>query len=267
MTTTDPFAQFKSMQREGWALFTPVEGLTTPAAAKLVNFAGVKPSEKVVDLACGTGVVAVTAALRGATVKALDLSPVLLERARFNASVAKVNIDFTEGDVEALPYKDGEFDVVLSQFGHMFAPRPEVAIKEMLRILKPGGRIAFSTWPPELFTGRMFALTAKYLPPPPEGAAPPPQWGNPQIVRERLGDKVKDLSFEREMLTPPVLSPAHFRTFIEGTVAPLLKLRETTKDKPEVMNNFNKEFEALIAEYTHDNQLRQHFLITKATKI
>lgn len=267
MTTTDPFKQFKSVQREGWALFTPVEGLTTPAAAKLVNFAAVKAGEKVLDVGSGTGVVAVTAARRGAVVKALDLSPVLLERARWNASVAQVNIDFTEGDVEELPYKDGEFDVVLSQFGHMFAPRPDVAVREMLRVLKPGGRIAFNTWPPEMFTGRMFALTAKYLPPPPEGVSPPPQWGNPQIVRERLGDKVKDLVFERDMLTPPVLSPQHFRTFIEGTVAPLLKLREMTADKPEVMQAFHKEFDALIGEYTFDNILRQHFLITKAVKV
>ena len=92
----------------------------------------------------------------------------LLERARHNASVAAVDIDFTEGDAEALPYPDGSFDVVVSQYGHIFAPRPAVVLKEMLRVLKKGGRLAFSTWPPEYFTGRMFSFLAGYLPPPRE---------------------------------------------------------------------------------------------------
>src|SRR5208282_6912980 len=127
------------------------------------------------------------AARRGAKVSGLDLSPVLIERARKNASIADVDIDFVEGDAKALPYPDASFDVVLSQFGHMFAPRPGVAIQEMLRVLKVGGRIAFSTWPPEHFTGIMFALVGRYMPPPPPGGtppAPPPQWGDPNVVRE-----------------------------------------------------------------------------------
>src|SRR5579885_473227 len=160
----DPFAAFKEVQREGWALFAPTEVFTTPAAAQLVKHAGIKKGDKVLDVACGTGVVALTAARLGAQVKGLDLSPVLLERANWNAELAGLSIEFTEGDVESLPYQDGEFDVVASQFGHMFAPRPSVAVAEMLRVLKPGGTIAFSTWPPEMFIGKMFALTGKYLP-------------------------------------------------------------------------------------------------------
>src|SRR4029079_8419210 len=101
------------------------------------------------DVACGTGVVSVTAARAGATVSGLDLTPELLERARENARIGSFDVEFREGDVEALPFGDAEFDVVLSQFGHMFAPRPQVAIAEMLRVLKSGGTIALSTWPPE----------------------------------------------------------------------------------------------------------------------
>ncbi len=263
--STDPFANFKKAQREGWALFVPVESLTTPAAAKLVAYAGVTAGQTVLDVGCGTGVVSLTAARRGARVKGLDLAPALLERANWNAKLAGAEIEFKEGDAEALPYRDAEFDVVLSQFGHMFAPRPEVVVTEMLRVLKPGGRIAFSTWPPEMFTGRMFALTARYVPPP-EGAAPPPQWGDPKIVREQLGNGVKDISFERDMLTPPALSPQHFRTFMESTVAPLVKLQETMKDKPELAT-FRREFEALISEYLDGNVMRQHYLMTRALKI
>jgi ubiquinone/menaquinone biosynthesis C-methylase UbiE len=185
MTTTnsDPFAKFKAAQREARAVFAPVEISTTIPAAKLVKFAQVKPGQKVLDVACGTGVVAVTAAQRGAKASGLDLSPVLLERACHNAGLANVEIAFIEGDAEALPYPDATFDVVLSQFGHIFAPRPAVALKEMLRVLKAGGGcIAFSTWPPEHFTGRMFTFIASYQVPPPPGTelpAPPALWETP----------------------------------------------------------------------------------------
>src|SRR6185437_12640190 len=154
----DPFVGFKAVQREAWALFAPLEAVTMVPAAKLVKFAGITAGQRVLDVACGTGVVTVTAARRGASASGLDLSPVLLERARRNAEIAGVTIDFTEGDVEALPYADASFDVVTSQFGHIFAPRPAIAIGEMLRVLKPGGTIAFNTWPPELFVGKQIDL-------------------------------------------------------------------------------------------------------------
>src|ERR1700722_20393907 len=114
----DPFAQFKAMQREGWNLFLPLEQFTMIPAGKLVAFAKITPGQAVLDVACGTGVVAISAARAGARVRALDLSPTLLERARENARVTGVEVDFVAGDAEALPYPDAAFDVVLSQFGH-----------------------------------------------------------------------------------------------------------------------------------------------------
>src|SRR5580693_4550301 len=199
---TDPFAQYKAAQREAWASFLPVEVITTIPAAKLVKFAQVAAGQRVLDVACGTGVVAVTAARRGATVSGLDLSPVLLERARYNADLAGVTVDFAEGDAEALAYPDASFDVVLSQFGHIFAPRPEVALSEMLRVLKPGGRLAFASWPPEHFIGRLFAMVAAYTPPGAPGApvpAPPHAWGDPNVIAARLGEATTRLSFERDV--------------------------------------------------------------------
>src|SRR6267154_6263034 len=98
--SSDPFATFKQRQREGWSHFHPLAAMTTPTAAKLVNFAGIKAGQRVLDLACGTGVVAVTCARRGARVSGLDLTPPLIERARQNAAIAGVDIDFVEGDAE-----------------------------------------------------------------------------------------------------------------------------------------------------------------------
>jgi len=262
---TDPFAQFKAVQREAWALFSPLATFTTPAAACLVDFADLRSGETVLDVACGTGVVAVTAARRGAYVRGLDLSPALLEDARRNAAVIGAEIEFVEGDVEALPYADASFDVVLSQFGHMFAPRPEVAIAEMLRVLKPGGRIAFSTWPPELMIGRMFALTAAYLPPPP-GVAPPPAWGEPTVVRERLGENVRELRFQRDEMSIPALSPQHYRGTIELTAGPVIKLVQSLTSQPERLARFRKELEGLIAEFFTQNRVRQSFLMSRAIK-
>jgi SAM-dependent methyltransferase len=264
--SNDPFAQMKAAQREGWAFFAPLEWLTTPAAFKLVRFAGVQAGQRVLDVGCGTGVVAVTAARLGANVTGLDLTPALLEKARQNAEIAGVSIDFHEGDIEALPFQDATFDTVLSQFGHIFAPRPSVAVSEMLRVLRPGGRIGFSTWPPELVVGKMFALTASYLPPPPEGAASPMQWGIPEIVRERLGDAVTNLVFDRDAIYMPGLSPAHIIGTYERTGGPLIKLIESLKNDPAKLKQIRSAFRAIIEEAYRENQLHQSYLMTRATK-
>jgi ubiquinone/menaquinone biosynthesis C-methylase UbiE len=267
MTTSDPFAAFKQAQRAGWAYFTPLQALTTGSAARLVKHAGIRAGQRVLDVGCGTGVVAITAARLGAKVTGLDLTPELLAEARENAHTAIMEIDWHEGDVEDLPFEPNTFDVVISQFGHMFAPRPEVAVSQMLRVLKPGGTIAFSTWPPELFVGRMFALVASYMPPPPPGAAPPPQWGDANIVRQRLGDAVRNIFFDRATMLIPTLSPQHARVMMERTAGPVLKLVEmlTTSD-PEKLAQFRREYEATVSEYLADNIVRQDYLMTRAIK-
>jgi SAM-dependent methyltransferase len=263
--SADPFAQFKNAQREGWSLFAPLELITTPSAAKLVQFAGVREGLTLLDVGCGTGVVGVTAARRGARVTGLDLTPALLERAKENAQLAEVSIEFLEGDVEHLPFGDKTFDMVLSQFGHMFAPQPTLALAEMLRVLKPGGVIAFSTWPPELFTGRMFSLVSQYLPPP-AGAASPALWGDPGVIRERFGEAVKDIAFDRDRMSSPGLSLQHLMKKFVDTAGPVVKLMAALKDKPEQRAKFQSAFQALLSEYFQDNILRQDFLMTRAIK-
>jgi len=263
----DPIAQFKENAKVGWSSFAPTEMVTGSVAPDLVRFAGIKAGLDVLDVACGTGVVALTAARLGARVKASDLTPALIERAKENATVMKLEVEFREADVEALPYADAQFDVVVSQFGHMFAPRPDVTIAEMLRVLKPGGTIAFSTWPPELYAGMMFALVGKYMGPPPAGVSPPSQWGDPKVVRERLGDKVRDLLFDRAVMRFQTLSVQHQRVFFEKNVGPIEKLVERLAGEQEKLGAFRRELEALISLYFEDNHLRQDFLLSRAIKL
>lgn len=259
-------SQYKNAQRESWGLFAPLDIMTTVAAAKLVKFSQLSAKSSVLDVGCGTGVVAITAARMGATVSGVDISPQLLEHASKNKSLAKVEVDFKEGDAEALPYSDGSFDVVLSQFGHMFAPNAQLAIDEMVRVLKPGGIIAFSTWPPEHFVGKLFALVGKYNPPPVK-IDPPPQWGSPDVVRNRLGSKVHELIFDYGLMCFPALSLGHYQRSIEKTLGPVVKFVEQSAKDPESLMSFRNEVEKLASQYYTDNQIHQSFLMTRAIKI
>jgi SAM-dependent methyltransferase len=263
--TEDVFAELKNRQRAMWASFGPTAAFTTPVAAHLVRFAGIVAGETVLDVGTGTGVVALTAARAGAKVTGLDLTPELLALARENARIAGVgDMVWTEGDAERLPYPDASFDLVLSQFGHMFAPRPEVAIAEMRRVLRPGGRVAFATWPPEHLVGRIFMFVGRHSPPPPAGAAPPAQWGSPALITERLGARFEAPFFERGTMHVPALSLGHFRGFMETSVGPIQKLVEAHAGDAPKLAALRAEFDALAAPYLHDNRVHQSYLLTRA---
>jgi hypothetical protein len=134
-------------------------------------------------------------------------------------------------------------------------------------VLKPGGTIAFSTWPPELMTGRMFQLLGKYSPPLPEGVSPPVQWGDPQLIRDRLGDAVRDITFARDAMFVQMLSVPHFRLFLETTLGPAIRLvAELEQSAPAKVAELRRELEALAATYFADNHVRQDYLLTRAVK-
>lgn len=182
--------------------------------------------------------------------------------------MAEVNVEWHEGDAEELAFGDGEFDAVLSQFAHIFAPRPEVALKQMLRVLRPGGTIAFSTWPPESLVGRTQEVRARYLPPPPIAMPSPDLWGDPGVVRHRLGNAVDEIVFDRDAVRFPALSPQQYRLTIERTAGPITKLVETLAARdPGRLQSFRREFDAAVAPYVRDNVVRQEYLLTRGRKV
>lgn len=263
----DAIAQFKENAKQAWSTFAALEMSTASGAPALVSFAGIRSGDRVLDVACGTGVVALTAARRGAQVTGIDLTPELVDRARENAAIIGLEAVFEQGDVEALPLADAAFDVVVSQFGHMFAPRPAVAIDEMLRVLKPGGRVAFATWPPQFFIGKLFAILGRYAPPPPPDVPPSIQWGDPAVIRERLGDGVRDLVFGGAALQIQTLSVPHFRLFLESHLGNLAKLVANLEaSDPDKLSSLRREIDEAGAPYFADNHLREDYLLTRAIK-
>jgi SAM-dependent methyltransferase len=183
----DDLAALKERMKDFWALgdYPEVAKRFVPAAEALVAACDVGPGDRVLDVAAGDGNVAVAAAGTGARVTAADFAPPLVAAGRARTAGLGLDVRWDEADAEALPYADGAFDVVTSAFGLMFAPRPEVAIAEAFRVVRPGGAVGLTAWTPDGFTGQVTALMGEYLPVP-MGTDRPIDWGIETIVRRRL---------------------------------------------------------------------------------
>jgi len=200
-------------------------------AAEFVGRLGLKPGDKVLDVACGTGNTAIPAARTGADVTGVDIAPNLIDQAVARAVAEGVKAKFEVGDAEALQYDDASFDAVVTMFGAMFAPRPDVTAAELKRVTKPGGLIAMANWTPEAFTGQMFKTGAKHVPPPP-GMPPPVLWGSEDTVRERFSEGISDLKLERRKIVftypfGPAEVVEHFRKYFGPTQKAFEALDET----------------------------------------
>lgn len=165
------------------------------SAVEFLDSLRVDPGTSLLDVACGSGQLALIAARRGAKVFGVDIATNAILAARGRAESEKLDIRFDEGDAEALPYESASFDVVATLFGAMFAPRPELVAAELLRVCRPGGRIAMGNWTREGFIGQMFKTFARFIAPP--GMPSPVLWGDENTVRERLGAHVSDLRLTR----------------------------------------------------------------------
>jgi SAM-dependent methyltransferase len=225
--------------REMWDAgnFAAVAEKILDAGEAVVAAAGVEPGMDVLDVACGTGNATLPAAKTGARTVGLDFAPGLLEIARERAADAMVEIDFIEGDAQAMPFEDGSFDRVVSTFGHMFAPDHRRTADEMKRVLKPRGVIAVACWMPEGAIGRMFRVTADLLPPPP--GPPPGLWGTEDHVREMWGD---DVEFERHEIVWTDESVESYARFMLESFGPLLNARELLGEREGELDRAYREF-------------------------
>ena len=180
--------QLKQRMKGTWMAgdFGQIARYSAKAAEEFVDRLNVKPGMQVLDVACGTGNLAIPAARKGASLHGADIATNLIEQARQRAASEGLHATFQEGDAEELPYPDASFDLVMTMFGAMFAPRPERVAAELTRVCRPGGVVAMANWTPEGLVGKFFEAGARHVPPP-KGIPTPVLWGKEEVVRQRLG--------------------------------------------------------------------------------
>jgi ubiquinone/menaquinone biosynthesis C-methylase UbiE len=190
----------KQGQRFVWAAgdFPDIAQFLVPASEAIVDAIEVASGDRLLDIGTGTGNLAIPAAKRGAKVTGLDLTPELLDVARERAKAEDVDVEWIEGDAEALPFADDSFDRVTSIFGMIFAPRHQLAASEMTRVCAPGGRFAMTAWTNDGMNGSLFKAMAKHMPTPAEAAPMPNDWGDEQYVRDRFAASGADVTITRE---------------------------------------------------------------------
>lgn len=223
----------KDRMKEVWSAgnFGEIAKIIEHEGHAFIERLNITPHSTVLDVACGTGNLAIPAARLGARVTGIDIVPALIEQANEKARSESLEINFEVGDAEALPYGNNEFDFVVTMFGAMFCPRPDVAASELFRVCKPGGVVAMANWTPEGFIGSFFKLGSSYMPPPP-GIRPPVEWGVENIVLERINDKASHLQMERRMLRQRMpMSAVEVVDYFIKYFGPTNKLYELLNDK------------------------------------
>ncbi|WP_336208553.1 class I SAM-dependent methyltransferase [Nonomuraea sp. LPB2021202275-12-8] len=259
----------KERQQKTWASgdYARIAWLTIPLADALCDGVDLRAGSTVLDVATGTGHVALAAARRFCDVTGIDYVPALLERARRRAESEDLEIEFREADAENLPFADASFDYVLSAIGVMFTADHPRAAGELLRVCRPGGHVATASWTPTGFIGEMLKVVSRYAPPPP-GALPPTRWGTEGTMRELLGGGAAELSFTNASVTQRFLSPEHFADFFIEHYGPTLKAAERLNDeerrafRDDLVSLAGKSNRAVDGTLVHDWE----FQITVATR-
>ena len=246
----------KARHRAMWALGdypTLADELIPELGAVLVRACDVGRGDRVLDVAAGTGNAAIPAALAGADVVASDLTPQLRAAGQDKAARRGVQLSWQEADAEALPYADGEFDIVLSCLGVMFAPHHQQAAHELVRVCRPGGRIGLLSWTPEGFIGQMFATMKPYMAPPPPGAQPPPLWGREDHVRALLGDRVDNVVAHRDTVRVDRFPTAEaFRDYFKARYGPTIAAYRAIAERPDHAAALDHDLTELAQRHDHD---------------
>jgi SAM-dependent methyltransferase len=259
----------KDGQRRMWTAgdYPEIARTIAAAAAAVVERAHAAPGVSMLDVATGSGNVAILAAGAGASVTGLDLTPRLLEVARQRAADGGLDISFVEGDAEELPFEDASFDCVTSCFGVMFAPRQQLAAAELARVARPGGRIVFTAWTPEGLNGRMFKAVGSYMPVPAPELKPPTMWGDEDHVRSLFAATGAELTFERHMITFEHDSPESWLDYNERVLGPTILAKAALEPQGRWEGLRNE----LLALYTAGNEAgadgfraRAEYLLTVA---
>lgn len=227
--------EFKANVRSMWAMgdYGRFAELVWELGAVVVEAAGVRPGQRVLDVAAGTGNTAIRAAEAGADVVASDLTPENFEAGRRNAQRSGVELEWVEADAEALPFDDAEFDVVTSSVGALFAPKHQRVADELVRVCKPGGTIAMANFTPEGLAADFFEVFIPYMPPPREGDLPPVLWGSEDHVRGLFGKNVSSLQMTRKTYIERAASPRAYCEFFKETFGPVVATYAGLADKPD----------------------------------
>jgi ubiquinone/menaquinone biosynthesis C-methylase UbiE len=245
----------KAKHRAMWAMgdFPAVATEVIPQLGPvLVEAAGIKAGDQVLDVGAGSGNASIPAAQLGAKVVASDLTPELLETGQREAEARGLDLEWRQADAEALPFDDASFDVVISCLGVMFAPHHQPAADELVRVCRPEGTISVLSWTPEGFLGDMFSVMKPYAPPPPPGAQPAMQWGNEAHVRGLFGDRVTDIEARRENLRVEAFdTPEAFRDFFKATYGPTIAVYNNIADDPEKVAELDAALAELGRRYDH----------------
>jgi SAM-dependent methyltransferase len=199
----------KANQSAAWGQgeYAPLSELLRPAAEALCDACAVSAGQEVLDVAAGDGNFALACAAEGASVVASDISPAMVAQGRARAEAEGFDVEWLEADVEALPFEDARFDCVGSVFGAMIAPRPEVAARELFRVVRPGNTVGMTAWTPDSFASSLFAIGRSYVPPPPDVPLGH-EWGVEETARERFDGLAGSFTAERRTLLWEAETPA-----------------------------------------------------------
>ncbi|WP_100444197.1 class I SAM-dependent methyltransferase [Glycomyces xiaoerkulensis] len=231
MTTPTELEELKAKQQKTWSSgdYAKIAWLTVPLADVLCDAVEVRPGSAVLDVATGTGHVALAAARRFCDTTGIDYVPALIDAARSRAEAEALPVDFRVADAEDLPFEESSFDFVLSAIGVMFTAGHQRAADELVRVCKPGGRVGLVSWTPSGFVGRLLKTVGQYAPPP-AGAQPPVRWGSEDTMRQMLGSSVSEVRFRTESVPLRFLSADQFADFFLTHYGPTLKASERLDD-------------------------------------